>query len=159
MNRAAFLLRFARGPLSGAAILLALLPSLALAGSAGASGDVEVRRSGAAWARIEDDGNVRIEGRLEGAIEKDGTVRVKGRLEGRVEEDGTIRANGRIVGRVEKDGTIRSEGALLGRIEKDGTIRRHGALWGSASPCCPSFHDGRRVAALLYFFDPGFFDR
>ncbi len=159
MSRAAFLALFVRGPLSGAAILLALLPVLAFARSGGASGDVEVRRSGAAWARIEDDGDVRVEGRLAGAIEEDGTVRVQGRLEGRVDEDGTIRANGRIVGSVEKDGTVRSEGALLGRIEKDGTIRRHGALWGNASPCCPSFHDARRVAALLRFFDREFFDR
>lgn len=140
-----------------AMVLLALLPLVVPAWPVDASGDVEVRRAGASWARIEDGGNIRIEGRLVGAIEENGNVRVAGRLEGEVDEDGTIRQHGRIVGSVEKDGTIRAAGTLLGRIEKDGTIRRQGALWGSASPCCPRFHDVRRVAALLFFFDRGFF--
>ena len=140
-----------------ATILLTALPILAAARGADASGDVEVRRGGSSWARIDEDGSIRVEGRLAGTIEKDGSVRVHGRLEGRVEEGGTIRENGRMVGSVVEDGTSRAEGALLGRIEKDGAIRRHGALWGSASPCCAGFHDLRRVAALLFFFDRGFF--
>ena len=157
MRRAPLLPAAVRGVLPVGRVLLALLPLLALARGADASGGIEVRRKGASWARIEDGGSVRIEGRLVGGLEEDGTVRVQGRLVGRVEEGGTIRENGRMVGSVEKDGTIRSAGALLGRIEKDGTIRRQGAFWGSASPCCPGFHDVRRVAALLVFFDRGFF--
>ena len=140
-----------------ARVLLALLSLVVPAWPADASGDIDVRRAGASWARIEDGGNVRIEGRLAGSIEENGTVRVAGRLEGEVDEDGTIRQHGRIVGNVEKDGTIRAAGTLLGRIEKDGTIRRQGALWGSASPCCPRLQDVRRVAALLFFFDRGYF--
>jgi hypothetical protein len=145
------------GLLPAITILVALLPLLAAEGRAEASGGLEVRRQGASWARIEDGGNIRVEGRLVGSIDEDGDVRVAGRLSGRVDEGGTIRENGRMAGTVEKDGTIRSAGTLLGRVEKDGTIRRQGAQWGSASPCCSGFRDVRRVTALLFFFDRGFF--
>jgi hypothetical protein len=157
MRRGELLPEAGRVAFSFAAILLALASLLTIATRADASGDIEVRRKGASWARIEDDGNIRIEGRLAGSIDGDGNVRVAGRLEGRVEDGGTIRENGRMVGSVEEDGTIRSAGTLLGRIEKDGTIRRQGALWGNASPCCSQLRDVHRVAALLFFFDRGFF--
>lgn len=138
-------------------VFTALLALLVLDGGADASGGIEVRRGGSSWARIGEDGSVRVEGRVVGDIGKDGTVRVEGKIEGRVDEDGTIRENGRIAGRVGEDGTLRSEGSLLGRIDRDGSIRRRGSLWGSASPCCSGFDASRRVAALLFFFDRGYF--
>lgn len=141
----------------GSPILLAHgLPPLALA----ADGvDVEVRQGRTPWARIERGGAVRIDGRIVGAIERDLDVRVDGVIVGSVEKDGTIRDDGTIRGRVEKDGTLRRDGTIVGRIEDDGAIRRDGTIWGSASPCCPTFDEARRVAALLYFFDRGFFRR
>ena len=157
MNRGPLRPAGIRGLLRAIAIPVALFSLLAFAGGAEASGDLEVRRQGTSWARIEDGGNIRVEGRLVGSIDEDGDVRVAGRLSGHVDDGGTIRENGRMVGSVEKDGTIQSAGALLGRVEKDGTIRRKGAGWGSASPCCSGFRDVRRVAALLFFFDRGFF--
>ena len=142
-------------------VLLALASSLAvlLAPLALAADDVDVRKGGNHWARIEKGGAVRIDGRIVGTIEKDLDVRVDGRIAGRVEGDGAIRDGGRIVGKVEKDGALRSDGTLIGRIEGDGDIRRDGSIWGSASPCCSSFDETRRLAALLYFFEPDFFPR
>lgn len=137
-----------------AGLVAALLAPLAVAAE-----DVDVRKGGSLWARIEKGGAVRIDGRIVGTIEKDLDVRVDGRIAGRVESDGAIRDGGRIVGKVEKDGALRSDGTIVGRIEGDGDIRRDGSTWGSASPCCPTFDDTRRLAALLYFFEPGFFAR
>jgi len=139
------------------ALLLALLiPAPALASDAV---DVDVRRGGSLWARIEAGGAVRIDGTIEGEIEEDGTIRVDGTIVGRVEEDGSIREDGTIVTRVEKDGTLRRDGTVIGRIEESGAIRRHGSIWGEASPCCSSFDDLRRLTALLLFFDRSFFVR
>lgn len=137
----------------------ALFLALLLSFPAHASDQVDVRRGGSHWARIEKGGAVRIDGRIVGEIEPDGDVRVNGRIAGRVEDDGSIRDDGRITGRVEKDGSLRSEGTIIGRIESGGGIRRDGSIWGSASPCCADFRDRRRLAALLYFFAPGFFVR
>jgi hypothetical protein len=141
-------------PLVLATLLVPLLSFPALA-----SGEVDVRRDGSHWARIEKGGTVRIDGRIVGRLEPSGDVRVDGRIAGRVEGDGTIRDDGRIAGRVAKDGSLRSDGTIIGRIENGGGIRRDGSLWGSASPCCSSFDERRRVGALLYFFEPGFFQR
>ncbi len=141
------------------ALLLAAFAAVLAAPAAHGSDDVDVRKGGSLWARIEGDGAVRIDGSIAGGIEEDGTVRVDGRIAGRVEEDGAIRDDGTLAGRVEKDGTLRRGGTIFGRIEDGGSIRRHGSIWGEASPCCPSFDDTRRLAALLYFFEPGFFRR
>lgn len=139
------------------AIVFAL--ALVAAHFAAAAGDVDVRKGGSLWARIERGGTVSVAGTIVGEIGTDGGVRVGGSIEGRVENDGTIRDGGTIRGRVEKDGTLRLDGAIVGRIEDDGAIRRNGSIWGSASPCCPTFDDARRIAALLYFFESGFFLR
>ena len=124
-----------------------------------AEGDVDVRKGGTLWARIERGGAVRVGGTIAGEIEKDGTVRVGGSIAGSVERDGTIRDGGTIRGRVEKDGALRLDGTIVGRIEDDGAIRRDGSIWGSASPCCATFDETLRIAAILYFFDSGFFRR
>jgi len=145
----------------GASVALVALFAFALpfAPLALAEGDVDVRKGGNLWARIERGGAVRVGGTIAGEIEKDGSVRVGGSIAGSVEKDGTIRDDGTIRGRVEKDGTLRLDGTIVGRIEDDGTVRRNGSIWGSASPCCPTFEDARRIAALLYFFDRDFFRR
>ena len=140
-------------------VALAALLSVAVAPAVLATDEVDVRKGGTLWARIERGGAVRVEGTIAGEIERDGTVRVGGSIAGSVEKDGTIRDDGTIRGRVEKDGTLRRDGTIVGRIEDDGAIRRDGTIWGSASPCCPTFDEARRVAALLYFFDRGFFRR
>ena len=75
--------------------------------------DIEVRRNGSSWARIEGDGTIRISGSSVGRIENDGTVRKNGSSVGRVENDGTIREHGSSVGRVENDGKIRKTAAAL----------------------------------------------
>ena len=146
--------RFFRAPLVVAVFAAALASSSALA-----AGDVDVRKGGSLWARIERGGTVRVDGAIVGEIAADGTVRVGGSIAGRVERDGTIRGGGTIRGRVEKDGALRLDGTIIGRVEDDGAIRRNGSIWGSASPCCPTFDDARRIAALLYFFESGFFLR
>lgn len=136
------------------ALVALLVTPIVLAGE-----EMDVRKGGSLWAQIEKGGAVRIDGSIVGEIEDDGSVRVDGRIAGRVEDDGSIRNDGTIVGRVEKDGTLRRDGTVIGRIEEGGTIRRHGSIWGEASPCCASFDEMRRLAALLYFFDGGFFGR
>ena len=136
------------------AFLVASCAPLALA-----EGDVDVRKGGTLWARIERGGAVRIGGTIAGEIEKDGSVRVGGSIAGSVEKNGTIRDDGTIRGRVEKDGALRLDGTIVDRIEDDGGIRRDGSIWGSASPCCAAFDETRRIAALLYFFESGFFRR
>lgn len=143
-----------RSPLVLAALLCSLLSLPALAGE-----EMDVRKGGSLWARIEAGGAVRIDGVIEGEIEEDGTIRVEGRIAGRIEEDGEIREDGAIRTRVEKDGTLRRNGTVIGRIEESGAIRRHGRIWGEASPCCSSFDDLRRLTALLLFFDRSFFVR
>jgi len=95
-----------RSPLVLTALLLSLFSF-----PASASGEVDVRRGGSHWARIEKDGDVRIDGRIVGRVEPDGDVRVDGRIAGSVEDDGSIRDDGRITGRVEKDGSLRSDGS------------------------------------------------
>lgn len=116
------------------------------------SAAVEIRRGGAAWCVVADDGTVRIDGRAVGKIEPNGTVRVGGAAVGRVEDDGTIRDGGRSVGRIETDGTFRLGGRSVGRIESGGTLRREGRAWGSASDCCGDFGSKRTLAAVLVFF-------
>ncbi len=141
-----------------ALVRAALLTSL-LSLPAFASDDVDARKGGSLWARIEKGGVIRIEGVIVGEIGEDGSVRVGGRIAGRVEDDGGIRDDGTIVGRVEQDGTLLQDGTVIGRIEEGGALRRHGSIWGEASPCRASFRETRRLAALLYFFDGGFFGR
>lgn len=131
--------------------------SLGIGWSATAHADIEVRRGGSSWARVENDGTVRINGSSVGKIESDGTVRKNGSSIGRVENDGTIRRDGSSVGRVENDGTMRRRGSSIGRIESDGTIRKDGSSWGSASSCCGDFGSKRTVAAVLAFFADGYF--
>ena len=133
--------------------LSAFLTGLLLSTIAGSAfADIEVRKDGSSWARIEDDGTIRIGGSSVGRIEHDGTVRKNGSSVGRVESDGTIRENGSSVGRVESDGTMRKNGSSIGRIENDGGIRKNGSSWGHASSCCGDFGSKRTVAALLVFF-------
>lgn len=138
----------ARGA-SPAILLVALVVGLFPLASSAA---VEIRRGGAAWCVVADDGTVRIDGRAVGRIEPNGTVRVGGAAVGRVEDDGTIRDGGRNVGRIETDGTLRMGGRSVGRIESGGTLRREGRAWGSASDCCGDFGSRRTVAAVLVFF-------
>ena len=117
--------------------LSALLTGLLLSSIAGSAfADIEVRKDGSSWARIEDDG----------------TIRIGGSSVGRIEHDGTVRKNGSSVGRVESDGTMRKNGSSIGRIENDGGIRKNGSSWGHASSCCGDFGSKRTVAALLVFF-------
>jgi hypothetical protein len=63
-----------------------------LAGTALA--DVEVRKGGSSWAKIENDGTIRINGSSAGKIESDGTLRKAGSSIGAIESGGTIRKNG-----------------------------------------------------------------
>lgn len=131
--------------------MLRLLFLLLLLGSTAWAQDIEVRKHGSSWARIESDGTIRIDGSSVGKFESDGDVRMHGSLVGSVEEDGTIRRNGSRLGELERDGTLRLNGSTIGRIESDGTIRKNGSSWGQARPC-PSFLALRKVAALLFFF-------
>jgi|GEM_PF-559851 hypothetical protein len=140
-------------------VALFALVELLVAPGALAGEEMDVRKGGSPWARLEKGGAVRIDGVIVGEIEDDGTIRVEGRIAGRVEEDGEIREDGTVRTRVEKDGTLRRNGTVIGRIEESGTIRRHGTIWGEASPCCASFDDLRRLTALLLFFDRSFFVR
>ena len=156
MRNASFAARVEPRP--GLYLLVAFVALLA-APTVLAGEEMDVRKGGSQWAQIEKGGAVRIDGSIVGELEEDGSVRVDGRIAGRVEDDGSIRDDGTIVGRVEKDGTLRRDGTVIGRIEEGGTIRRHGSIWGEASPCCASFDEMRRLAALLYFFDGGFFGR
>lgn len=134
--------------------LLVLLVS-SLAPSSG--GEIDVRKGGSLWARVEADGRLRIDGSLKGEVERDGDVRKDGSIVGSISPDGDVRAGGSLVGRLEKDGAVRRDGALIGEIEDGGTIRRHGSIWGSAEPCCGDFDAKRRVLALLVFFDDAYF--
>ena len=68
--------------------------ALLLAGLGVAGADVDIRKGGSSWARIENDGTIRINGSSVGKFESDGTVRKNGSSIGRVEEGGTIRKNG-----------------------------------------------------------------
>ena len=146
------------GSRSGLA-LLAFLVALLAAPAALAGEEMDVRKDGSLWARLEKGGAVRVDGVVVGEIEDDGTIRVEGRIAGRIEEDGEIREDGTVRTRVEKDGTLRRNGTVIGRIEEGGAIRRHGRIWGEATPCCASFDDLRRLTALLLFFDRSFFVR
>jgi len=143
-----------RSPLVLAALFSSLLTLPVLAGE-----EMDVRKDGSLWARLEKGGAVRIDGVVVGEIEDDETIRVEGRIAGRIEEDGEIREDGTVRTRVEKDGTLRRNGTVIGRIEEGGAIRRHGRIWGEATPCCASFDDLRRLTALLLFFDRSFFVR
>ncbi|MBP7675284.1 MAG: polymer-forming cytoskeletal protein [Thermoanaerobaculia bacterium] len=140
-------------------VALVALVELLVAPGALAGEEMDVRKGGSLWARIEKGGAIRIDGVIVGEIEDDGTIRVEGHIAGRVEEDGEIREDGTVRTRVEKDGTLRRNGTVIGRIEESGAIRRHGTIWGEASPCCASFDDLRRLTALLLFFDRTFFVR
>lgn len=140
-------------------LLFAAVVSLFVAPAARAGEEMDVRKGGSHWARIEKGGAVRIDGVIVGEIEDDGTIRVEGRIAGRIEADGEIREDGSVRTRVEKDGTLRRNGTVIGRIEESGAIRRHGTIWGEATPCCASFDDLRRLTALLLFFDRSFFVR
>jgi cytoskeletal protein CcmA (bactofilin family) len=139
-------------------VRLALLGCVALgAARLGTGGEeMDIRKGGSLWGKVEADGTIRIDGSLAGEIEADGTVRVQGSILGAVEEDGTIRRDGTIVGAVEQDGTLRKGGTIIGAIEDDGTIRRDGTLWGSAEGCCPDHAAKRAVAAVLTFFTDEF---
>jgi hypothetical protein len=140
-------------------LLLTALFALLVAPNALAGEEMDVRKDGSLWARLEKGGSVRIDGVIVGEIEDDGTIRVEGRIAGRIEKDGEIREDGTVRTRVEKDGTLRRNGTVIGRIEESGAIRRHGRIWGEATPCCASFDDLRRLTALLLFFDRTFFVR
>ena len=59
-----------------------------------AQADIEIRKNGSSWAKVEDDGTVRINGSSVGKIESDGTMRRNGSSMGKVESDGTVRKNG-----------------------------------------------------------------
>lgn len=137
--------------------VLGSLVVLALVAPHLASAELELRRGGREWLRIEDDGSVRIEGRVVGRIEPDGEVRVGGRIAGEVEPNGDIRRGGLIVGRVERDGTLRHRGRAVGEVEDDGEIRREGRVWGTVRNCCGDFGSKRTVAAALAFFGNEFF--
>lgn len=119
--------------------------------------EIVVRKSGASWARIDDDGTIRIRGRSVGKFESNGTVRKRGSSVGSIDQDGTIRKQGSSVGKVENDGTVRRRGSSIGCIESSGTIRKQGSSWGSASNCCGSFGGKKAVAALLVFFADDYF--
>ena len=56
--------------------------------------DIEIRKNGSSWAKVEDDGTIRINGSSVGKVEHDGTVRKNGSSIGKIESDGTIRKNG-----------------------------------------------------------------
>jgi cytoskeletal protein CcmA (bactofilin family) len=135
-------------------LLIGVVAAIGVA-SAGAA-EIDIRKGGSLWARVEADGAVRIDGSIVGKLEADGAVRVGGSIAGAVEEDGTIRRDGSIVGAVESDGTLRKEGSVIGEIEDDGTIRRDGSIWGSAEGCCPDHPSKRAVAAVLTFFSDAF---
>ena len=75
--------------------LSALLTAFVVFTVAGtAFADVEVRKDGSSWARIDDDGTIRINGSSIGSIDSDGTIRKSGSSIGRIDSDGTIRKNG-----------------------------------------------------------------
>ena len=106
-----------------------------------ARADLEIRKNGSSWVRVDDDG----------------TVRLGGSSVGQVESDGTIRKGGSSVGKIDRDGTLRRGGSSIGKIEADGTLRRDGTSWGSAEHCCGDFGSKRTVAAVLAFFSADFF--
>lgn len=159
MRIASFAARAEQRPGLYLLVALVALVELLVAPGALAGEEMDVRKGGSLWARLEKGGAVRIDGVIAGEIEDDGTIRVEGRIAGRIEEDGEIREDGTVRTRVEKDGTLRRNGTVIGRIEESGAIRRHGRIWGEASPCCASFDDLRRLTALLLFFDRSFFVR
>jgi len=134
-------------------ILLAILPIFL----SSAFADIEIRKSGSSWAKIENDGTIRINGSSVGKFESDGTVRKSGNSIGKVESDGTIRRGGSSIGKIETDGTLRKSGSSIGKIESGGTIRLSGSSWGSASNCCGSHGSKRAVAAVIVFFCGDFF--
>jgi hypothetical protein len=137
------------------AVVIALLA--ALLAPAVASAEIEIRRNGSSWAKVEDDGTIRINGSSVGKVESDGTVRKDGSSIGQVENDGTIRKSGSSIGQIEKDGTVRKSGSSVGKIESGGDIRKDGSSWGNASNCCGDHGSKRTVAAVIVFFG-GFFD-
>jgi hypothetical protein len=71
--------------------LYALASAFVLSFSQAALADIDVRKGGSSWAKIENDGTVRINGSSVGKIESDGTVRKNGSSVGKVDSDGTIR--------------------------------------------------------------------
>ncbi len=136
-------------------LLCTLLLSLL---AADAVGEIVIRKSGSAWARIDDNGTIRIKGKAVGRYESNGTVRKNGSAVGSIDNNGTIRRSGSAIGRIESGGTLRRSGSAIGAIESSGTIRKKGSAWGSASNCCGS-HDGKKsVAAVLVFFADDYFD-
>jgi hypothetical protein len=52
---------------------------------------------------------------------------------------------------------IRKDGTIIGRLEDDGTIRRGRLIWGSVDEGCPDHAARRKTAAVLVFFDAGYF--
>jgi hypothetical protein len=132
-------------------------PAEVLGAALPARAELELRRDGREWLRIEDDGAVRVDGRVVGRIEPDGTVRVGGRVAGEVEPGGDIRRAGRVVGRVERDGALRHRGRAVGEVEDDGIIRRNGRAWATVRNCCGDFGSKRTIAAVLAFFGDDFF--
>ena len=75
--------------------LLSFIVAALLCGTAGrALADIEIRKGGSSWARVENDGTVRINGSSVGKVESDGTIRKSGSSIGTVESGGTIRKGG-----------------------------------------------------------------
>lgn len=140
-----------------AAVLL-FFPGGAFELSRATATSMTVYRSGASWARVEEDGDVYIQGSASGRVEEDGDVYVRGDYVGRIEDDGDIYHRGNSVGRVEADGDLYLRGTSVGRIEDDGDIYVAGSSWGRATECCASRLSRPRVAALLYFFAGGAFE-
>ncbi len=139
-------------------LLAAFLGVALIAGSAAiASADIEIRKGGSSWAKIESNGTIRIGGSSVGKFESDGTVRKGGSSIGKVESNGTIRKGGSSIGKIESGGTLRKSGSSIGKIESGGTIRKGGSSWGSASNCCGSHGGKRAVAAVIVFFSSDFF--
>ena len=75
--------------------------TVALATPAAALADVDIRKGGSSWARLESDGDIYINGSRRGKIEADGDVYMDGSRVGKVESDGDVYLNGSRIGLVE----------------------------------------------------------
>lgn len=74
--------------------VLALAVCALVALVAPAHADIEIRKGGSSWAKVENDGTIRINGSSVGKFESDGTVRKSGSSIGKIESGGTIRKGG-----------------------------------------------------------------
>jgi hypothetical protein len=118
--------------------------------------NINVRKDGSEWGRIQPDGTIRILGNMVGSFDNNGYVRKNGVFAGRIEGNGTIRKNGNYYGSLETNGNIRVGGVYAGRIEQGGAIRnKSGTTWGSAENI-NGYEDMKKVAALLVFFTEDF---